>query len=108
MARNLNRRLLRQENERYAGSGGISQENRGLGFRPAFRDSSTGIVYPSCFADGRPAPFHLLDGLPDDLVLQRSDCGRVLAAKPDLTSGFVFCGRFYTRDEAAAELRRLA
>jgi hypothetical protein len=104
---NMNRRLLRQENERYAGSGGVSRENRSLGFRPAFRDDATGKVYPSCFADGRAAPFHLLDGLPDAVVIRRNDCGRVLTAKPGLISGFLLNDRFYTRDEAAAQLERL-
>lgn len=93
---------LRSENRRYLGSGGRSPENRGAGFRPAFRDSETGRVYESCFGDGRPAPCHLLDGLPDALVLARDDYGRVRGVKPSVVSGFLRGGRFYTRDEAAA------
>jgi hypothetical protein len=65
-------------------------------------DLETRAVYPSCFADGRRAPFHILDGLPDELVLARSACGRVAAIKPSVISGFVRAGLFYTRDEAAA------
>jgi hypothetical protein len=103
---NMNRRLLRQENEQYAGSGGVSRENRSLGLRPAFRDNASGKVYPSCFADGRPAPFHLLDGLPDALVMRRADSGQVLEAKAGLVCGFLLHDRFYTRDEAAALRQR--
>jgi hypothetical protein len=65
-------------------------------------DVETRAVYPSRFADGRMAPFHILDGLPDELVLARSACGRVAAIKPSVISGFLRAGRFYTRDDAAA------
>ena len=44
-------RLLR-ENTAHAGTGGVSGGNAGLGFRPAFLDSATFSIYPSCFADG--------------------------------------------------------
>lgn len=94
---------LQQENRTYRGSGGISQENRPLGFRPAFLDTETDTIYASCFANGCPAPFHLLDGLPQELVLARADSGRVAAVKASIISGFVRLGRFYTRDEAARD-----
>jgi len=93
---------LRAQSDAYRGTGGCSEENGGLGFRPAFRDADTGIVYPACFLDGNPAPFHLLDGLPNEVVVGRSECGRVTAVKGSLVSGFVRVGKFYTRDEAAA------
>ncbi|MBL8480743.1 MAG: hypothetical protein JNJ60_00985, partial [Rhodocyclaceae bacterium] len=93
---------LIQENARYSGTGARSEENRAAGFRPAFCDLATGAVYASRFADGRPAPFHLLDGLPDELVLARSPSGRVSSIKHSVVSGFVLEQRFYTRDEAAA------
>jgi hypothetical protein len=95
---------LELENVRYAGSGGVSRANRRYGFRPAFMDLETAAVYPARFADGRPAPFHLLDGLPDELVLARDAAGRVAAVRPSVISGFVQQGRFYTRDEAAEAL----
>jgi hypothetical protein len=97
---------LRAESDRHRGSGGCSEENAGHGFRPAFRDSDTGRVYPSCFGDGAPAPVHLFDGLPDDVVVERTASGRVMAVKISLVSGFVRCGRFYTREEAAAFVNR--
>ena len=95
---------LEQENVRYAGTGGVSRENRRYGFRPAFIDLETGAVYLARFADGRPAPFHLLDGLPDALVLSRDAAGRVAEIRPSVISGFEQQGRFYTRDEAAETL----
>lgn len=99
---------LRGENRRYLGSGARSPENRAAGFRPAFRDSETGRVYESRFGDGSPAPCHLLDGLPEDLVLARDDGGRVRRVKPSLESGFLRECRFFTRDEAAAWMRESA
>jgi hypothetical protein len=94
-------RVLQAETEASRGSGAISAENRSLGFRPAFLDTCTGAIYVSRYADGRPAPFHVLDGLPDELVVERSASGRVSAVKACIVSGFVFDGRFYTREEAA-------
>lgn len=93
---------LQLENRIYCGTGGVSSNGRTAGFSPAFMDLETRAVHPSCFADGRMAPFHILDGLPDELVLARSGCGRVAAIKPSVISGFVRAGLFYTRDEAAA------
>jgi len=54
----MNEGRLHQENTAHAGTGGVSGGNAGLGFRPAFLDSATFSIYPSCFADGRPAPFY--------------------------------------------------
>lgn len=98
----LSQTALESENHKYFGTGARSQENHSLGFRPAFMDAETGIVYRSCFSDGRPAPFHLLDGLPDEVVLTRNLAGRVATVKSSVVSGFVLDQRFYTRDEAAA------
>ena len=95
---------LKLENVRYAGSGGVSAENRRHGFRPAFMDVETAAVYLARFADGRPAPFHLLDGLPDELVLSRDAAGRVAEIRSSVISGFEQDGRFYTRDQAAQAL----
>lgn len=82
-------------------TGRHSQENQRYGFRPAFIDVATGTVYRSCFADGHPAPFHLLEGLPDDVVAERDVDGQVTATKSSLIAGFVRHGRFYSREEAA-------
>ena len=92
---------LERENLRHRGTGGRSADNRSLGFRPAFQDLETRAIYLSRFANGCPAPCHVLDGLPRELVLRRRPCGRVAAVKPSLVSGFVRDGCFYTREEAA-------
>ncbi len=64
----VNETRLQLENVTHAGTGGVSRGNASLGFRPAFLDSATFAVYPSRFANGSPAPFHLLDGLPDEII----------------------------------------
>lgn len=101
MKRIFTEALLKRENVAHAGSGGCSRESRKLGFSPAFLDFATQTIYRSCFADGRAAPFHLLDGLPDAVVVSRSASGRVTAAKATLVSGFERNGFFYTRTAAA-------
>jgi len=102
MARQLTQYILERETEAFRGSGGISQENRGLGFVPAFFDTHTSAVYASRFADGRPAPFHLIDGLPDAAVAERDAAGRAVLLRSSIVSGFLRDGFFYTREEAAA------
>ncbi len=92
---------LQQQNREYVGTGGRSEENADLGFRPAFMDFETQTIYLSRFANGRLAPFHLLDGLPDDVVVDRAPSGRVVAAKATLIAGFVRNGYFYSRTAAA-------
>lgn len=94
---------LGSENAAFQGTGGVSAGNRRRGFRPAFLDWDTGRIFLSCFADGRPAPFHLLDGLPPE-VTELDASGRVRAAKSSLRSGFVLGDRFFSREEAASFL----
>jgi hypothetical protein len=92
---------LRAENRAFRGTGGLSENNRQRGFSPAFLDRSTGRVFRSCFANGCPAPMHLLDGLPEELVLARNDRGCVTAISNTVVAGFLREERFYTRDQAA-------
>jgi hypothetical protein len=89
------------ENRHFAGTGGISQNNKHCNFVPAFLDSTNGRVYRSRFADGTPAPVHILDGLPDKTVIKRDRHGTVVVISDNIISGFVREGRFYTRKEAA-------
>jgi hypothetical protein len=105
MKRVLTEKELKRENTVHLGTGGRSQANSGLGFRPAFFDFATQKIYPSRFADGRLAPFHLLDGLPDEAVADRTAAGRVVSAKATIISGFVRDGFFYTRSAAARAAR---
>lgn len=104
----LTRMVLQQENERYAGTGGRSEGNRDLGFRPAFFDCATCAIYLSRYRDGRPAALHVLDGLPDEVVLVRAQCGRVVVVKSSVISGFERNGFFYTRAAAAKAVAQWA
>ncbi len=66
------------------------------GFRPAFYDYATCTLHASRHADGQPAWIHDFDGLPDELVVVRTDFGRVIAVKSSLMTGFERNGYFYT------------
>ncbi|MBK5939950.1 hypothetical protein CCR96_12005 [Halochromatium roseum] len=92
---------LRHENEIYAETRGISQSNRSLGWRPGYLNLATGEIELSRFGDGRLAPIHVLDGLPEAWVQRRDADGHVIAAEPEVVSGFIRAGQFYTRDQAA-------
>ncbi|MDX1654782.1 MAG: hypothetical protein R3310_06180 [Candidatus Competibacteraceae bacterium] len=105
MVQRLTTSALATQNRVFAGSGGVSRENRCRGFLPAFLDRETGAIYPSCRADGTLAPVHLLDGLPEELVLERGTKGCVCAIKASVIAGFVRDGLFYTREQAARALR---
>jgi hypothetical protein len=102
----MSEKLLQHENLVHSGTAGLSQENARLGFTPAFFDFATHSIYVSRFADGSPAPFHVLDGLPDEVVVDRALSGRVVCAKATLVSGFVRGGFFYTRSAAARAARQ--
>ena len=103
MGDRMTAQVLERENSAFLGSGGISDENRSLGFRPAFLNTLTKEIYLSRFADGSPAPFHLLDGLPDEVILSRN-AGGAVSAKDSVISGFVLDGRFYSRADAARKV----
>lgn len=92
--------LLAFENACYAGTAGVSANNGCKGFRPAFRDRLTARIYPSCYADGRAAPVHVVDGLPPEVVERRDAQGHVVRIKESIESGFIRDGRFFTRAEA--------
>lgn len=91
--------VLCEENQRFAGSGGVSQDNWRCGFVAAFYDTSSGHAEVSRFRNGRPAPIHLLDGIPEEWVVARDPSGRVIAVKESIIAGFIFQGRFYTREQ---------
>lgn len=92
---------LRHENDLYARTRGISQANRAFGWRPGYLNRATGEIELSRFGDGRPAPIHVLDGLPESWVQSRDAEGHVIAAEPEIISGFIRDGRFFTREQAA-------
>ncbi|HRP95787.1 MAG TPA: hypothetical protein PL143_06005 [Rhodocyclaceae bacterium] len=100
----LTRQVLRQQSRAWLGTGAVSEELPGTQFRPAFKDIATGKTYLARYADGTPAPMHLLDGLPDELVVRRDTAGHAAAIKGSIVAGFVRCGRFYSREAVAAQL----
>ncbi len=91
---------LARENFRYMGTGGVSANNRSQGFVPAFKDTETGIIYRSRFANGMPAPVHMLAGLPEDLIEVDEILSTTLSLKSSVISGFIREETFYSREEA--------
>ena len=92
---------LEKENSDYSGTGGVSHENGHCNFVPAFKNPETGLVVIACYADGRRAPCHILEGLPESWINCWDDQGRITGIKDIILSGFVRLNRFYTRQEAA-------
>lgn len=90
-----------QENVEFKNTGGVSEHNSAFSFLPAFRNTYDNRVEVSRFKDGRVAPFHTLDGLPDEWVIRRDLKGRVVEIRESIESGFVRLGRFFSRQEAA-------
>lgn len=101
--RSLTSKRLAEQNHKFRGTGGISSGNRSLGFVPAFKDMDTGKVYRSCYADGQPAPFHMFEGLPGELLMS-ADTGFAHASsviKSSVIAGFLLDDLFFSRAEAA-------
>lgn len=98
----LTTKVLLQQNKVFRKTGGVSANNRSQGFAPAFLDTETGVVYRARFADGKPAPMHLLEGLPSALVVKRDGRGRAIVIQPSVMAGFVRGTQFFTREQAAA------
>lgn len=92
---------LREENETFAGTGGISENNCQARFMPAFQDTLTGRVELARTESGDCASMHLLCCLPDEWVTERDAQGRILALKDSIVAGFVRDECFYSREEAA-------
>lgn len=101
MARAITVGQMVRENRAFQGTGGVSNNNRSLGFAPAFLDRATGIIHLSRNPDGTPACCHRLDGLPESVVAERDEQGRVCAVRDSVVAGFERGGCFYTREQAA-------
>jgi hypothetical protein len=102
MNRPMSEKTLYRQNLAFAGTNGISPNNRKLRFVPAFRDEDTGRVEIARFENGKPAPAHLIVGLPEEWAVSFTSEGAILAIKPSITAGFVRDSKFFTREEAAA------
>jgi hypothetical protein len=107
--RSLTQNRLAEQNRRFSGTGGVSRVNRSLGFLPGFKDSITGKVYRSCYANGTPAPFHMLAGLPVECMVTEDTSGGPAAAvvKSSVIAGFILDEVFYSREEAARAVQRM-
>ncbi len=101
MEYNAAQEQLHRENRHYAGTGGVSQHNQHRCFHPAFKDENSGQVALSCYADGKPAPFHTLEGLPSSWIKERDTAGKVAKLIPSVIAGFVKDQQFFTRQQAA-------
>lgn len=75
-----------------------------FGFMPAFRDVVTGETHLSTNADGSLAPIHLLDGIPDEWVVERNAQGLAVALRETIIPGYVRSGRFFTHGQLQAGL----
>jgi len=102
MSRNYTVMKLTQENRAFAGTGGVSENNRCHCFQAAFRDTATGRVELARFENGTPAPMHIFSGLPHEWISSRDESGAPIALLETIIAGFVRDAVFYTREEAAA------
>jgi hypothetical protein len=98
----LTAETIRKQHLVFVGTSGVGAQNRSGDFKPAFYNVATGQAELSRFADGRTAPMHLLEGLPDLWVLNRDAQGRASVLKDTVIAGFIRGGFFYTREQAAA------
>lgn len=101
MVRTITLEEFVEHSQAYQGTGGVSTNNRSLGFVPAFLDTDTGIVYISRNANGTLSPCHCLDGLPGTLITSRDGSGRACGVKVSVIAGFERGGCFFTREQAA-------
>lgn len=104
MSRPMTANTLRRENLAFAGTNGVSANNRKRRFVPAFRDSETGRVELARFTNGKLAPAHLIVGLPAEWATAYAQDGSIMAVKDSIVAGFVRDDEFYTREEAAAAI----
>ena len=108
MGTTLSVATLRRQNRRFANTGGVSANCFRQGFVAAFKEASSGETRLSCFGDGSPAGVHILDGLPDDWVTRRDSSNHVTEVRNTVIAGFLHDGRFYTRDQTAELLSKVA
>lgn len=99
MVKSLRDSRLDFETRKYYGTAGTSQGNNKYGFIPAFMDTTAGDIYLSRKPDGSLAKVHLLDGLPEHLIVSKEN-DQVRAVQKSVVAGFVLNENFFTRDEA--------
>ena len=73
-----------------------------VGFAPAYHNSETGEILLSSFANGTPAPVHLLEGLPANWFTVKNAHPTPGLLRESVRSGYTRDNVFYTREEATA------
>ncbi|MCZ6889527.1 MAG: hypothetical protein O7H39_13610 [Gammaproteobacteria bacterium] len=101
MSQSITPESLHLENLAFAGTRGISENARPQRFVPAFCDSETGRIEIARFASGKPAPWHVIEGMPDEWAAEHNGMGEICALKSTIVAGFVRDGEFFTREQAA-------
>ena len=104
MSRHRNQIAVTAESHRFHGTCGESVVACRHEFVPAFRDNADGRVELARLPNGKPAPMHLIAGLPRAWATRCDEGGNVLELIDSVVAGFVKNDRFYTREEAAQEI----
>lgn len=97
----MDNRNLQLENLAFAGTTGVSRNNRASGFTPAFLDKKTGVIEIARLKNGQPSPTHIISWLPSSWAGRLASDGSVESLKPGIIAGFVRDGVFYTREQTA-------
>ena len=97
----MDNQTLQSENLAFAGTSGISENNRAAGLKPAFLDLNTGRIEIARFANGQPAPIHIINWLPKEWANSFTESGTIDSLIEGVIAGFIKGNVFYTRDEAA-------
>lgn len=103
MSRHRNQLAVTRESEPYNGTCGESVVACQHKFLPAFCNREDGRIELARLPNGKPAPMHLIAKLPKVWAARCDGKGNVLELIDSIVAGFVKNGRFYTREEAAAE-----
>ena len=103
MSRHRNQHAVTAESQPYNGTCGESVVACQHQFIPAFCNSADGRVELARLPNGKPAPMHLISALPQAWAARCDNDGNVLELIDSIVAGFVKNGRFYTREQAAAE-----
>lgn len=103
----MNQQLLLNEHHRIKaqlGTGSGVFSDTCFGFMPAFRNIHNKETHLSVYDGGHPSVVHLLDGLPDKWIDEKSGDGRPVSLKAGIIAGFMRQGRFYTLREIMQDL----
>ena len=74
----MDNRNLQLENLAFAGTAGVSRNNRASGFTPAFLDKKTGLVEIARLKNGQPSPTHIISWLPSSWASRIAGDGSVI------------------------------